>query len=201
MGVLKGLGVRDGVACVAGLVVAGGGDEQETVRGVGGIGLEPALRDIAGALMRGVAGALVGGEAGGDGGVAVEDAEVDFGFGEVSVEAVGGGVEDGGVTLWGQERAVGAQEGGGSCGGVAEGGWVEKGGDATPLVIYRHEDGAENVLVEFDGEDGVEFVGVAERQEVEMDGVGEWDVAVVEVLRGSSNGRQRGEARAIVRGL
>ena len=166
MGVLEGFGVCDGVACVVRLVVAGGGDEQEAMRGVGGIGLEPALGDVAGMLMGGIAGALVGGEAGGDGGVAVEDAEVNFGFGEVSVEAIGGGVEDGGVTLWSQKGAVGAQEGGGSCGGVAEGGWVEERGDVTPLVICRHEDGADNVLVEFDGEDGVEFVGVAERQEV-----------------------------------
>ena len=96
---LERFGVSDGIAGFVGLFVAGGGDEQEAMFGIGGIRLEPALGDVAGMLVGGVAGAFVGGEAGGDGGVAVEDAEVDFGLGEVSVGAVGGGVEDGGVML------------------------------------------------------------------------------------------------------
>ena len=70
-----------------------------------------------------------------------------------------------------------------------------------PLLVFRHEDGADEVLVEFDGEDGVEFVGGAEGQEVETNRVGEGDVAVVQILRGSADGCERSRAHAVVRGL
>ena len=151
--------------------------------------------------MGGVAGTFVGGEAGGNRGVAVEDTEVNFGLREVSVGAIGGGVEDGGVMLRLAEGAVGAQKRGGGGGRIAEAGWIHDGGDAVPLIVFRHQDGADEVLVEFNGKDRVEFVGGAEGQEVETNSVRERDVAVVQVLRGSAEVCQRSRANAVVRGL
>jgi len=201
VGFFEGLCVGDGIAGVVGLIVTGGGDEQEAMLGVGGIGLEPALGDLARIVMGGIAGAFVRGEADGDGGVAVKDAEVDFGFGEVSVGAGGGGVEDGGVTLRLLQRAVGAKVGIGSDGRVAEVGWINDRGDAMPLFVLRYEDGTDQVLVEFNGENRVEIIRGAEGDEIEADRVREGNVAVVQILRGRADGCKRRGAGAVVRGL
>ena len=181
--------------------MSGGGDEKEVVFGTGGVGLEPALGDVAGLLMRGVAGALEGGEAGGDGGVGAEDAEVNFGLGEVSVGSVGGGVKDDGVAQGIEEGAVGAHEGVGIRRGIGKGGGIDGRGDAVPLFVFRHQDGCDDVLVEFDCEDGVEFVAVAEGNEVKSHGVGEGNMPAFEVLGGCADGGQRRCADAVVGGL
>ncbi len=144
-----------GSSVAVGLVVARGGDEKEAMFGIGAIRLEPALSNVAGMLMGGITGPLVGGEAGGDGGTAVEDPEVDFGLGEVSIGTGGGGVKDRSVALRVLERAVGTKEGVGGGGRIGEAGWVDDGGDAVPLFVFRHEDGTHYVLVKFNGEDCV----------------------------------------------
>jgi len=84
---------------------------------------------------------------------------------------------------------------------VGEGGGVEDAGDMVPFAVYGHQDGADEVLVEFDGKNGVEFGGVAEGNEVETDGVREGNVAAGEVLAGSANGGERSGTEAVVRGL
>ena len=200
-GVLEGLCMSDGVSGFVGPIVAGGDDEEEAAVGAGGVGLEPALGDVAGLLMGGVAGALEGGEAGGDGGVSVEDAEVDFGLGEVPAGAVGGGVKEGGVAQGVEEGADSAQEGVWIRGGIAEGCGIEGRGDAVPLFVFRHQDGGDEVLVEFDGEEGVEFVAVAEGDEVKPNGVGEGNMPAFEVLGRGADGSQRRGANAVVGGL
>lgn len=58
------------------------------------------------------------------------------------------------------------KRGGRWAGVVAEGGGVDKGGNAVPLVVLGHQNGADEVLVEFDGQDRVEFGGIAEGYEV-----------------------------------
>lgn len=164
---LEGLRASDGVASSVGLVVARGGDEEEAMFGIGAIRLEPALSNVTGMLMGWVTGPFAGGEASGDGRTAVEDLEVDFGLREVSVGATGGGVKDGSVVLWFAKRAVGAKEGGGCGGQIAEAGWVDDGGDAVPLFVFGHEDGANQVLVELNGEDCVQFTGSSESKQIE----------------------------------
>lgn len=198
---LEGLGAGDGISGFGGLHVTGCGDEQESVLGVCGVGLEPALGEVAWVLMGGVAGAFGGGEAGGDDGMAVEDAEVGFVLCEVAIGALGDGVEDGGVVLVLQERAVGMQEGRWRCGGIAEGSGVAEGGDAVPLAVLGHEDGADQVLVELYGQDGVELGGVAEGYEVKTDRVRKGNVTADEVLAGSGDVGEGGGAHAVVGGL
>ena len=77
-----------------------------------------------------------------------------------------------------------------------------RGGDAAPGAFgFRDENGADDVLVEFDGEDGVELVRVAELHHVELHGVGERDMAVAEVLAGCAEGGQGADAGALVLGV
>ena len=82
----------------------------EVVQGVAGVRFEPALDDLAG-LVRGaelagdVALARAGDEADHDRGVAVDDAEIGFVFGEVAVGAVDGSVVDGAVAAGLEPRA------------------------------------------------------------------------------------------------
>ncbi len=97
-------------------------------------------------------------------------------------------MEDGSVVLLLKERAVDAKEGRRTCAGVSEGGLVENSGDAVPVAIFGNEDGADDVLVELYGKDGVELVGGAEIDEVKLDGVRIGYVSVDEVLCGRTDG-------------
>ena len=109
-GLLEGLRVSYGVAGSVGFVVARSSDEKETMFGIGAIRLEPALSNVTGMLMRRITHAFARGETGGDGGMAVEDPEVDFGLREVPVGAAGSGMKDGSVMLRFVKRAIGAKE-------------------------------------------------------------------------------------------
>ena len=183
-----------------GPVMAGRGHEQEAMLGIGRVGLQPAFGDVAGMLVRGVAGAFIRGEAGGDDGVAVQDADMDFGLGKVSI-GTGGGVEDSGEMLRFTQRAIGAKEGSGGGESGVEIRWINRRRDAVPLFLFGQEDGADEMLVEFDGEDGIELTRRAEGDEIETDGVREGDVAAVKILGGSADGSECSRAHAVIRSL
>lgn len=154
---LERLRVRDGIAGLVGSIVAGGRDQQEAMLRIGGIRLQPALGDVAGMLMVGITTAIVRDESGGDGGVAVEDAKVNFGLGNVSADT-SGGAENGRVMLWLTQRSIGVKEARNVGGRIAETGGIDCGGDAMPLFVFRNEYGTDKMLIELDSEDGIEFV-------------------------------------------
>ena len=210
VGGLEGVGVVERAGCVLGAETSGGGDQGEALGGVGGVWLEPAAQDGASGRGRGVFVGRGSGwwwrvavahgrdEAHGDDGVLVEDAEVGFVLGVVALGIGYVGVEDGAIAVAFEQRAGGADEGGRGCAGVVEGVGDEDGGDATPVVAVGDEDGGDDVLVEFDGEDGIEVGVVAERGELQLDGAGHGDVSALEVLAGRTDGGERGGAGAVV---
>ncbi len=169
--------------------------------GVGSVGLEPALGEVAGVLMCRVAGAFGGDEAGDDDGVAVEDAEVGFAFGEITVGTLSDGMEDGSVMLIFKECPIGAQERGRRGSGVGEGRGIGEGGDTAPLALLGHEDGAHKVLVELYGKDRIKFRRVAEGNEVKTDGVRKGNMTSDEVLARNGDIGERAGSHAVIRGL
>ena len=70
-----------------------------------------------------------------------------------------------------------------------------------PLFVFGHEDGADQVLVELNGEDCVEFVGSAESDQIEAYGVWEGYMAVVKIRLRRANGGKRSRPGSVVRGL
>src|SRR5206468_3390097 len=79
-----------------------------------------------------------------------------------------------------------------------EGGGEGERGDAAPVAFNGNEDSGDDVLVELGCEECVELIGVAERYKLEVDGAGHGDVAVLQVLAGGADGRERGGAGAVV---
>ena len=107
-------------------------------------------------------------------------------------------MKDGAVTVFLDERTGCADPGGGGAGGVFERRGEGERGDAAPVAFDGDEDGGDDVLVELGCEQGVEFVGVAEGDELEVDGSRHGDVAVLEVLSGGSDSGEGGGAGAVV---
>jgi hypothetical protein len=197
---LEGLRVGYGIAGLFRFIVSRRGDEQEAVFRIGCIRLQPALGDVAGMLMGGITAAFARDESRGDGGVAVEDAQMDFSLGYVAVRACGG-AEDGSVMLRVAKRALGVKEARSADRRIVEIRRINGSGDAMPLFVFRHEDGANQMLVQFDGEDCIKLVRGTEGDEIQANRVREGDVVAVYVLWGSANGCERSHPGTVVRGL
>ena len=45
------------------------------------------------------------------------------------------------------------------------------------------------MLIQLHGQDGIELVAIAQRYEVQLDGVSEWDVSALQILRRRADGR------------
>ena len=200
--VVAGAGER--VVVVVGGDVAGARDPGDGGEGIAGVRLEPALDDLAGLVRRAelagdVALARAGDEADHDRGVAVDDAEIGFVFGEVAVGAVDGSVVDGAVAAGLKPRPKRAHEvGRGRRAGIEGGGEAESCHPAPGAGGFGDEYGAEDVLIEFDGQQGIELVGVAELHHVQLHGVRKRHVAVVQVLTWGADGGQGPGAGAFI---
>jgi hypothetical protein len=86
-------------------------------------------------------------------------------------------------------------------GGVVEVGGVEHGGDALPLAFVGQEDCADDVLVELDGQDGVQVVVGTEWNEVQVERVRIRHMTALQILRRRSNSGQGCAARALIVGI
>jgi hypothetical protein len=148
-----------------------------------------------------VALACRGDEAHGHHSLVVDDAHIGFIFDVVAAGGGGHGGEDGAIPPALQQGTPHAQELGRPGHRIGEAGGKDDRGDAVPAAILGDEDGADHVLVEFRGHNGVLLVGGAQRREVQLHGAGVRDVAALQVLLRRADGRQRGGAGAVVLGL